>query len=111
MRPLDLRPDDVLRTTFALATTAGFTMPDNPLDEMGPEEVWEQLARAWPRFVSALAVPGPLVLVCEDVHWADDLLLEMLDRLTARSSGPVLFVATARPELVGAHPEFATERD
>ena len=42
---------------------------------------------------------GPLVLLVEDVHWAEAPLLELLERTVRDVRGPLLVVATARPEL------------
>ncbi|MBK8257051.1 MAG: AAA family ATPase [Polyangiaceae bacterium] len=43
---------------------------------------------------------GPLVLLLDDIHWADDASLDLLAYLVERhSSGGLLVVATARPEL------------
>ena len=36
---------------------------------------------AWRRFFEALAEDGPTVLVFEDIHWADDALLDFIDLL------------------------------
>jgi class 3 adenylate cyclase len=56
---------------------------------------------AWRRFLEALAEERPLVLVFEDLHWADDALLDFVDRLVDRAGGVPLFVlGTARPELL-----------
>jgi class 3 adenylate cyclase/tetratricopeptide (TPR) repeat protein len=55
---------------------------------------------AWRRFVEALAATGPTVLVIEDLHWADEQLLDFVDHLINWSgSVPLLVVATTRPEL------------
>jgi class 3 adenylate cyclase/tetratricopeptide (TPR) repeat protein len=55
---------------------------------------------AWRRFFEALAEQGPLVLVFEDLHWADDNLLDFLEYLVSWATGvPLLVVCTARPEL------------
>jgi class 3 adenylate cyclase len=56
---------------------------------------------AWRRFLEALADERPLVLVFEDLHWADDGLLDFIDQLVewARSA-PILVLCTARPELL-----------
>ena len=55
---------------------------------------------AWRRFLEAVA-GGPLVLVFEDLHWADDAMLDFVDHLVERASGvPLLVLATARPELL-----------
>ena len=60
---------------------------------------------AWRRFFEALAETRPLVLVFEDVHWADDGLLDFVDHLVDWSTGvPLLVVCTARPELLERRP-------
>jgi tetratricopeptide (TPR) repeat protein len=48
-----------------------------------------------------MAEQRPLVMVFEDMHWADDGLLDFIDHLVDWASGvPILVVATARPELL-----------
>jgi class 3 adenylate cyclase/tetratricopeptide (TPR) repeat protein len=56
---------------------------------------------AWRQFLEALAEARPLVLVFEDLHWADEGLLDFVDYV-ADWAGPVplLVLATARPELL-----------
>ncbi|RCG25838.1 ATPase [Sphaerisporangium album] len=49
-------------------------------------------------------VPGPLLVVLEDVHRADDATLQLLRHLAARLAGiPVLMVLTHRPSEAGDH--------
>jgi class 3 adenylate cyclase/tetratricopeptide (TPR) repeat protein len=56
---------------------------------------------AWRRFIEAIAERGPAVLVFEDLHWADDGLLDFVDDLVDwLRSVPLLVIATARPELL-----------
>jgi class 3 adenylate cyclase/tetratricopeptide (TPR) repeat protein len=60
---------------------------------------------AWRRFLEALAERSPLVLVFEDLHWADDSLLDFIDHLVDWAAGvPMLVVCTARPELLTRRP-------
>ena len=60
---------------------------------------------AWRRFFESLAEQYPLVLVFEDLHWADDGLLDFVDHLVDWSSGvPILVVCTSRPELLERRP-------
>ncbi|MDQ2933385.1 MAG: AAA family ATPase [Chloroflexota bacterium] len=60
---------------------------------------------AWRRYLEALAGQRPLVLVFEDLHWADDGLLDFLDHLVDWATGvPMLIVATSRPELLSRRP-------
>ena len=60
---------------------------------------------AWRRFLEALADQRPLVLVFEDLQWADDGLLDFVDHLVEWASGvPMLIVGTSRPELLSRRP-------
>ena len=60
---------------------------------------------AWRRFFEHLAERSPLVLVFEDLHWADDGLLDFVDYLAEWTSGvPLLIVSVARPELLTRRP-------
>src|SRR5215210_2209198 len=60
---------------------------------------------AWRRFFEGLADLGPLVLVVDDLHWADEGLLDFLDHLIDWAADvPILVVATARPELLTRRP-------
>ncbi len=62
---------------------------------------------AWRRFLEAIADRGPAVLVFEDLHWADDGLLDFLDELVEWSRrAPLLVIATARPELLERRPAW-----
>ena len=65
---------------------------------------------AWRRFLEALAVEGPLVLVVEDAQWADAELLAFLGHLVEWAENvPLLLVVTARPEFAANAPEFGAE--
>jgi class 3 adenylate cyclase/tetratricopeptide (TPR) repeat protein len=60
---------------------------------------------AWRRFFEALAEHRPAVLVFEDLHWADDGLLDFVDHLVDWTGDvPILVVCTARPELLERRP-------
>jgi predicted ATPase/class 3 adenylate cyclase len=92
-------PGEVDRVLFALATTAGIALQENPLQEMSPESIGEELGLAWPRFLSALAARAPTLVVIEDLHRGEPPLLDMVEHLVTRSTGPVFIIATGRPEL------------
>jgi class 3 adenylate cyclase len=95
------------RVLFALATTAGITLAENPLDEMSPESIGEELGLAWPRFLSAVAARRPTLVVIDDLHRAEPLLLDMIEHLVSRSTGPAFLVATGRPELAEVRPGWS----
>jgi class 3 adenylate cyclase/tetratricopeptide (TPR) repeat protein len=101
LAPLGLEASDVELTTQALATTIGVR-----LGEAGPPIHADELARAWPRFASAFVAPGPAIWLIEDLHWAAAPALEMIERIATRASGPLVILATARPEFLEAHPGF-----
>ncbi|TMK25336.1 MAG: hypothetical protein E6G64_16210, partial [Actinobacteria bacterium] len=62
---------------------------------------------AWRRFFEALADRRPAVIVFEDLHWADDALLDFVDSLVERVTDvPLLIVATTRPELLDRRPTW-----
>jgi tetratricopeptide (TPR) repeat protein len=71
----------------------------------------EEAFSAWRRYFEALAGDGPLVLVFEDLHWADGALLDFLDDLLDWAPAiPLLVVGTARPELYTTRPGWGGGR-
>lgn len=63
---------------------------------------------AWRRLVEAMASARPTVLVFEDVHLADDGLLDFIEELPAMLADvPLLVLATARPELLARRTTWA----
>ena len=60
---------------------------------------------AWRRFFEVLAEDSPLVLVFEDLHWADVNLLDFIEHLVDWAGAvPLLILCTARPELFERKP-------
>jgi len=69
----------------------------------------EDLFSAWRLFVERMAAQHPVVMVFEDIHWADAALLEFVETLLERSRSHPIFVLTlARPDLVDRHPGFGS---
>jgi class 3 adenylate cyclase/tetratricopeptide (TPR) repeat protein len=67
----------------------------------------EESFAAWRSFLEAIAAIDPLVLVIEDLHWADAALLEFVEYLADWATGVPLFVlCTARPELYERQPAW-----
>src|SRR5438094_8676472 len=90
MRRMSADQATIDHTVFALAFTAGITIPGNPLDNIRPSPAQLELSTPWPRFISAYAAAGPVILVLEDLHWASDRLVELAARLMARATAPLL---------------------
>ena len=65
----------------------------------------DELQAGWRVFLEALAEQRPLVVVIDDLQWADDGLLEFVDELVDLVEGvPLLVVCCARPELLERRP-------
>ncbi len=68
----------------------------------------EEVFWAIRRVLEGIARRQPLVLVIEDVHWAEPTLLELLDHLAESvRDAPMLVVCPARPEILEAHADWA----
>jgi class 3 adenylate cyclase/tetratricopeptide (TPR) repeat protein len=71
----------------------------------GQSEDKTEAYSAWRRFLEGLAEQRSLVLLFEDLHWADDGLLDFVDYLAEWASAvPLLIVCMARPELLDRRP-------
>jgi class 3 adenylate cyclase/tetratricopeptide (TPR) repeat protein len=71
----------------------------------------EDLFAAWRLYFERLSEQQPVVLVFEDIHWADTSLLEFIDYLLEWSRQHAIYVLTlARPELLERHPEWGAAR-
>jgi class 3 adenylate cyclase/tetratricopeptide (TPR) repeat protein len=101
----DLSPDPE-RAIAALAYTLGVSEPGFDFSELAPRQVRLETHGAWRSFFSALARRSPVIVVVEDIHWADPALLDLLEETADRVEGPVLFVCPARPELTDRRPEW-----
>ncbi|HEU5228649.1 MAG TPA: adenylate/guanylate cyclase domain-containing protein [Ktedonobacteraceae bacterium] len=57
------------------------------------------LLRAWRVLLEALATQQPLIIIVDDLQWADAALLDFLEYLTERiTTVPILFLCPARPD-------------
>ncbi len=82
-----------------LSTVAGLADTPFPTDELH----W-----AVKKFFQTLAEQGPLVLVVDDLHWAEPALLELIEKLLqSRTASPILLLGTARHELLERHPQWS----
>jgi class 3 adenylate cyclase len=73
----------------------------------GESDRRDEAFAAWRRFFEALAERHPLVLVFEDIHWADEGLLDFIEHLVDWVTGvPMLIICTARLELLERRPAW-----
>ena len=67
----------------------------------------DQLFPAWRTFFERIAAAAPVVMVFEDLQWADSGLLAFIDHLAEWSRGvPIYILGLARPEFVEARPDW-----
>jgi class 3 adenylate cyclase/tetratricopeptide (TPR) repeat protein len=71
----------------------------------------DELFGAWRTFFERMSATGPVVLVFEDLHWADSGTLDFIDHLLEWSrSLPLYIVTLARPELLDKRPTWGAAR-
>lgn len=61
------------------------------------------------QFFERLAVRKPVVVLIEDIHWAEKTFLELIRHVVDSSQASIVVVCTARPDLLEVHPEWAEE--
>jgi class 3 adenylate cyclase len=105
----DLRDDDgaeVALERLGRLRYLGLTLGLDVAEGLHPLAARERLHDSWAEFLQQLAAERPTVVLIEDVHWAEDDLLDLLDSFVAQVDGPLLVLATARPELLERRPAW-----
>src|SRR5439155_4909476 len=95
-------------TLSTLLSSIGIPIDPDPLAGVGREAAQRMITNAWSEYFSTLASRDTLIAWIEDVHWADDALLDLVDRLLDRIAAPVLFLCPARPDLLERRPAWVT---
>ena len=102
--PVDPRADGAVLATGVAQLLGLDPLPERPTDpEAGPSRrrLVDELMAAATTVLEALAASQPTVIVLDDLHWADDVLLDFVDRLAARPTRvPLLMLVLARTELL-----------
>lgn len=96
----ELSPSDALAISAPLGSTIGLSPALDSMSDLDPRVVYREMLRAWRLLLSALAKRGPVVLMVEDVHWADQTLLDVLADLAEHIDGSFLLICSARVEFV-----------
>ena len=69
-----------------------------------------EIALLFRQFCEARAREQPLVLVFDDVHWAEPTFLELVEHLADKGEAPIAVVCLAREELLEERPAFLEGR-
>ena len=81
-----------------------------PAEEDDPERLREAFFSALRMGLEALAQQGPLVMAFEDVHWADDGMLDLIEHLAQWVRAPLLLLCLTRDELLERRPGWGGGR-
>jgi class 3 adenylate cyclase len=84
----------------------GLALGLDVLPQSHPLEAREKLHAAFVSFFERISRERPTVVVVEDLHWAEEDLLDLLDRIVGEAHGPLLVLTTARPELLDQRPHW-----
>ncbi|MGH3052679.1 MAG: AAA family ATPase, partial [Gaiellaceae bacterium] len=104
---LESDPVDVQIRRLGERPILGLTLGLETAGDLHPLAARDRLHSAWVEFCDELAAERAAVLFIEDLHWAEDPLLDLLERLAEDVRGPLLMLATARPELLESRPGWA----
>ncbi|HEY3009942.1 MAG TPA: BTAD domain-containing putative transcriptional regulator, partial [Micromonosporaceae bacterium] len=100
----ELLTDDPDPSSTAAAVASAVGMVDQPVD---PSTLFGALRRLF----EAVARRNPLVIIVEDIHWAQPTLLDLLENLAASTRQPLVLLCLARPEFRDCRTSWAQELD
>ena len=84
--------------------TSAAGLPDTPADRVDKEIAWGVR-----HYLEALAKLAPLIVVVDDLQWAEPPIIELLEQLAERSADvPLLLICIARPEFLETHPAWGS---
>jgi tetratricopeptide (TPR) repeat protein len=85
--------------------------PDVPMPDIhDPQRMRESFFAAVQSAIEAMARRNPLVLIFEDIHWADQGMLDLIEHLGQWVRGPLLILCLARDELLERRPGWGGGR-
>jgi class 3 adenylate cyclase/tetratricopeptide (TPR) repeat protein len=96
-------PEDAARLTTLILRTLGLE-GEGTIDR-------ESIFMAWRLLIEALTRKSPRIIIFEDLHWASDGLLDLLEHITQlHTSIPLLLISLSRPELLDRRPNWGGGR-
>ncbi|HEX6651384.1 MAG TPA: adenylate/guanylate cyclase domain-containing protein [Thermoleophilaceae bacterium] len=79
-------------------------------EEDDPERMREAFLAALRRGIELIALREPFVIAFEDIHWADDGMLDAIEHLAQWVRAPLMLVCLARDELLDRRPSWGGGR-
>ncbi|MCW3069453.1 MAG: hypothetical protein JWL67_2078 [Solirubrobacterales bacterium] len=104
--------EEITRRIAPLARLLGIEPPDTAgaLENDDAQSTREAIFGAVRACLEGIADGEPLVLAWEDIHWADEGMLDLIDYLSQWLRAPVLQVCLARDELLERRPSWGASR-
>ncbi len=104
-------PEAGERNAALLAMPLGIEPPEGKAPtEDDPQRMREAMFSAARAVIEAISRRRTLVLAIDDIHWADEGMLDLIDHLARWVRGPVLLVCLARDELLEQRPGWGGGR-
>jgi class 3 adenylate cyclase/tetratricopeptide (TPR) repeat protein len=109
--PLDVAIDKLRACCPAEAVADLLGLATGVLEAVHGERSQQEIAWAAREWAEVMAGVQPLVLVFEDIHWAEEPLLDLIEHLASWvREAPVLILCLSRPELLDLRPEWGGGR-
>jgi len=102
-------PDEI-RQRLAGREILGLALGLDSAGGLHPLDARERLHEAVVEFVEELAAERPVIKLVEDIHWAEDDLLDLLERVVRDARASIVVLVTARPELLDRRPSWGGGR-
>jgi class 3 adenylate cyclase/tetratricopeptide (TPR) repeat protein len=84
--------------------------PVSGVENENPQQMRDRIFSAIRVLAEAISEQSPFVLIVEDIHWADEGMLDLIDHLARWVRGPLLLVCLARDELLDRRPGWGGGR-
>jgi class 3 adenylate cyclase len=101
---LESDPPELALDRLGAREILGLTLGLDVAHDLHPLAARDRFQDAWAEFLSELVAEQPAVVLIEDIHWAEPQLLDLLEYVLGSVQGPLLVIATARPEFLQRRP-------
>src|SRR5215210_5496674 len=109
--PLDVAIEKLRACCPAEAVADLLGLATGVLEAVHGERSQQEIAWAAREWAELMATVQPLVLVFEDIHWAEEPLLDLIEHLASWvRSAPLLILCLSRTELLDIRPEWGGGR-
>jgi class 3 adenylate cyclase len=103
-------PPEIARAKLGEHEILGLALGLEVAGDLHPLAARERLHEAIVVFLEELTAERPLVVLVEDIHWAEEPLFDLLERILRQVNGPLLLLATARSDLLDRRPAWGGGR-